>query len=317
MKGLVSIVVPAYNVENYVRRCIESIDKQTYSNYEVIFVNDGSTDNTQTILEEFVNKKQNYKLVNQKNVGLSGARNTGIRHAQGEFIYFLDPDDWIESGLLAKSVTYLSEKQVDMVFFDFYLTQGKEGYKKQFWFKNRPQSGSYSSKEALEILLDCKIGNYSWSNVARTKLFTDNKIEFPSGRTYEDLATTYKLIGKSRAIYFIDDHLYYYYQNNAGSITKTWKYKDYLDTMKSFGEIEEYMHVNYPELLKKLVNLKLTMLFSFLDNSYGSEYCSKIQEQIITIVIREYADISLKNRFKYLLLKTKLYFVVKKLRRQV
>lgn len=317
MKGLVSIVVPAYNVENYVRRCIESIDKQTYDNYEVIFVNDGSTDNTQTILEEFVNKKQNYKLVNQENVGLSGARNTGIRYAQGEFIYFLDPDDWIESELLAKSVTYLSEKQTDMVFFDFYLTQGEEDYQNQFWFKNRPRSGSYSSKEALEILLDCKIGNYSWSNVARTKLFTDNKIEFPSGRTYEDLATTYKLIGKSRAIYFIDDHLYYYYQNNASSITKTWKYKDYLDTMKSFGEMEEYMQINYPELLKKLVNLKLTMLFSFFDNSYGSEYYSKIQEQIITMVVREGADISLKNRFKYMLLKTKLYFVVKKLRRQV
>jgi len=313
----VSIVVPAYNVESYIRRCVASIDKQTYNNYEVIFVNDGSTDNTQAVLEEVISEKQNYKLVNQKNMGLSGARNTGIKHAKGEFIYFLDPDDWIEPELLAKCVAHLSEKQVDMVFFDFYLTQSKVDYQKQYWFKNRPQSGSYSGQEALEILLDCKIGNYAWSSLARTKLFTDNKIEFPVGRTYEDLATTYKLIGKSRAVYFIDDNLYYYYQNNNSSITKTWKYKDYLDTMESFGEIEEYMQANYPELLKNLVNLRLNMLFAFLDNSYGSEYCAKMQEQIVNIMIRDRTDTSLKNKFKYLLLKTKLYFIVKKLRRQV
>ncbi|KRM57440.1 glycosyltransferase family 2 protein [Ligilactobacillus animalis] len=317
MKDLVSIVVPAYNVEKYVHRCVSSIDAQEYENYEVIFVNDGSTDGTQKLLEEIVSQKPRYKLVNQENMGLSGARNTGIRHAKGEYIYFLDPDDWIEKDLLSKCIACLSEQKADMVFFDFYFTQSEVDHQAQFWFKNRPKSGCYPSDEALEFLLDCRIGNYAWSSVARTKIFTDNEIEFPVGRTYEDLATTYKLIGKSQKVYFLDDHLYYYYQNNNSSITKTWKYKDYLDTKESFGEIESYMKTNYPELLQKLVNLKLNMLFAFLDNSYGSQYCTKMQEQISDIIAKDRRDVSLKNKVKYSLLKTKLYFVIKKMRGQV
>lgn len=314
--SLVSIVIPAYNVANYIARCVESLEQQTYSNYEVIFVNDGSTDNTQKLLEEIVAKDKRYRLINQKNKGLSGARNTGIDEATGKYIYFLDPDDWIAPELIEVCVGYLEEKQVDMVFFDFYLAQSATEYKKQEWFSDRPD-GLYTPDEALAALFDCQFGNYAWSSLAKLDLFKNNKIYFPEGRTYEDLGTTYRLLGNSQKIGYLDKHLYYYYQNNMNSITKTWKYQDYLDTKLNLEEIATYIAENYPAVSHRLINLELNMLFLFLDQSYGSKYTASLINEIDQRFYETNGKINKKNKVKYLLLKTRLYFLIKKLRGQV
>ena len=112
-RPLVSIVVPVYNVENYVSKCIQSIFRQTFKNYELIVVNDGSTDNSLSKLQKFSDNR--LKIINQKNKGLSGARNTGIKRAIGKYITFIDSDDWISEDYLEVMVSYARKYNADIV----------------------------------------------------------------------------------------------------------------------------------------------------------------------------------------------------------
>ena len=99
-KDLISVVVPCYNMSHYLKDCFESLDNQTYKNFEVIFVNDGSTDDTLQLLKQYCKNKTNCQLVDQQNAGLSGARNSGLKLATGEYVYFYDPDDFLSPQLL-------------------------------------------------------------------------------------------------------------------------------------------------------------------------------------------------------------------------
>lgn len=116
---MVSIVVPIYNVENYLTRCLDSILAQDYINYEVLMVNDGSTDNSGRLAQKYTSDSR-FKLINQKNAGVSVARNTGIEHANGKYIYFLDPDDWISFNLLSEAIKNIKEKMWIWYFLTFF-----------------------------------------------------------------------------------------------------------------------------------------------------------------------------------------------------
>lgn len=118
---LVSVILPAYNVANYLDDCLESVISQTYINTEIIIVDDGSTDDTAGKADDWLSKDDRIRVVHQKNGGLSAARNTGLRYAQGEFILFVDPDDRIDESLIFKCMTLLNDDSVSLVHFGYRL----------------------------------------------------------------------------------------------------------------------------------------------------------------------------------------------------
>ena len=172
----VSIVVAVYNVEKYVSKCIESILKQTFTDFELLLVNDGSKDSSLSILKEYALKDSRIDIIDKPNGGLSDARNTGMRKAQGKYIYFVDGDDFIEETLVEKCVNKLEETDSDMVMFDIYQYYLETG-KKEIIANPFDEDKIYSIFDTPELLTNIK--NCAWNKMYKLSLFKDNDIEYP------------------------------------------------------------------------------------------------------------------------------------------
>ncbi len=260
----VSIVVAIYNVEKYVSKCIESILKQTFTDFELLLVNDGSKDGSLAILEKYATTDSRIKIINKANGGLSDARNVGMKHAQGKYIYFVDGDDFIEDTLLEKCVNQLEKTDSDMVMFDIYQYYLETG-KKEIISNPFSEDKIYSIEDTPSLLTSIK--NCAWNKMYKLSLFKDNDIEYPWGYYYEDLGTTYRLLARCKKVSFIREPLYDYLQDRPGNITHQFNFSIYhvldmvkitLDDYKKLGIYEKYYEelkylgcINILECLKK------------------------------------------------------------------
>ncbi|MEG0176111.1 glycosyltransferase [Anaerorhabdus sp.] len=247
----VSIIVPIYNVEEYLGKCIESCLCQTFTDYELILVNDGSTDNGLSICHEYEKKDSRIKVLDKPNGGLSDARNAGMKTAMSPYIYFLDSDDFIEPTLIEKCVNKLDETNADMVIFDVYQyfmkTNTKEIIKNGYGDSRCVNVGNNP-----EVLT--KVLNAAWNKMYKLSLFKDNHIEYPVGYYYEDLGTTYKLMLKANQICFINEPLYDYLADRPGNISqqfnqKTYHILDMIEEIVEYYKKENKFHLYYNELM--------------------------------------------------------------------
>lgn len=247
----VSIIVPIYNVEEYLGKCIESCLCQTFTDYELILVNDGSTDNGLSICCEYEKKNSRIKVLDKPNGGLSDARNAGMKIAMSPYIYFLDSDDFIEPTLIEKCVNKLDETSADMVIFDVYQyfmkTNTKEIIKNGYGDSRCVNVGNNP-----EVLT--KVLNAAWNKMYKLSLFKDNHIEYPVGYYYEDLGTTYKLMLKANQICFINEPLYDYLADRPGNISqqfnqKTYHILDMIEEIVEYYKKENKFHLYYNELM--------------------------------------------------------------------
>lgn len=194
---MISVIMPVYNVEKYVSSCIKSVLDQTYKNFELIVINDGSTDNS---LQEVMQFKYDprVKIYSQKNQGLSAARNTGLKYAKGDYIYFLDSDDQLNVNFFGLVINEFENKSnTDLISFDYEkLIDNKQKYR-SLSLKNRQY---LKREEALIELVLHKIREMAWSYVVRANIIMDNKIEFSYGRLFEDNNSTPKIFSKCRSI---------------------------------------------------------------------------------------------------------------------
>lgn len=264
----VSIVVAIYNVEKYVSKCIESILKQTFTDFELLLVNDGSKDGSLAILEEYASKDSRIQIINKPNGGLSDARNVGMKQAQGKYIYFVDGDDFIEETLLEKCVNKLEQTDSDMVMFDIYQYYLETG-KKEVISNPFDENKIYSIEDTPTLITNIK--NCAWNKMYKLSLFKDNHIEYPWGCYYEDLGTTYRLLARCKKVSFIREPLYDYLQDRPGNITHQFNFSIYhvldmvkitLDDYKKLGIYEKYYEelkylgcINILECLKKTRNV--------------------------------------------------------------
>ena len=208
---LISLIVPIYNVENYLWSCLDSIAKQTYSNIEILLVNDGSPDGSAAICQEFVARDSRFHYIEKENGGLSDARNAGIAEAKGEFISFVDSDDWIE-------LTYVEDLYRAALFNDAEVVVSN--YKKFdvkdncYWIHifDDYYETHYSGEELIQQLpaLERKDFSFttSWGILFAHRLF--DAISFPKGKTIEDTRTNYRLFAESRRLTYIHKALYNY-----------------------------------------------------------------------------------------------------------
>ena len=221
---MISVIVPVYNVEEYLEECLESIKQQTFTDIEVILVNDGSTDGSREICERFCQKDSRFKLINQENQGQSVARNRGVKESVGKFIMFVDSDDVINKNLLEVLLPYM-KTEVDIV--ECRMTSKKEEF-----YLNKPFKIVFKGN-AKEAILNCiEIKEVKFCPV--TKLYRREiveKVPFLEGYIYEDVFTGINYLKHMRKIVVVDYIGYYYRVRPNSTMTKSYTEKD-LDIFK-------------------------------------------------------------------------------------
>ena len=206
-----SIIVPVYKVEQYIYKCLDSILKQTFTDFELILVDDGSPDNCGKICDEYAQKDERVRVIHKVNGGLSDARNFGLTEAKGEFISFIDSDDWVDLDLYSDVLTYADANELDLVCFDVYEVKGEKIKHHNRYEENKVFSG----ENALYKILTDEIDNSACSKVYKRSLW--DEVKFPVGKCFEDVSTTYKVFYKATKVGYYK-RAYYYYVKREGSI---------------------------------------------------------------------------------------------------
>ena len=223
---LVSIIVPIYKVEPYLRRCLDSIVNQTYTNLEIILVDDGSPDCCPQICDEYAARDKRVVVVHKENGGLSDARNAGLDICKGEYISFVDSDDWVDEGYIEKLLSFTQKENADIAIGENNRTEGcSEPSKENITIM------AYTPKEALMHLFSQNhiAFTVSWGKLYKKNLFST--LRFPKGKFHEDEFTTYILFSKAKKIIYTSEILYYYYQR-SGSIVSSrhpWDVLEFLE----------------------------------------------------------------------------------------
>ena len=252
-----SIIVPVYNVEKYIKKCLDSIESQTYKDYEVIVVNDGTKDNSMDIVNNY-----NVKIINQKNKGLSEARNEGVKKAKGDYILFLDSDDYIEKDLLNelnKSLTNnpdLVRFQIREVFED----NTKKDYNEEP-FLNK------DGVEAFSILCKYHFVENAWAYLYKREFYLKNKFSFKKGAIHEDFGLVPLVIMKAKKVNSIS-YIGYNYLQRENSIMSE---KNYEKTKKKVSDMFEHYDYLIKEINKTELDSKIYK--SFISNSLILKVC--------------------------------------------
>ena len=234
----VSLIIPVYNVESYLRKALDSAVNQTLANFEIIAINDGSTDSSYEILKEYESKYENFIVINKENEGLSAARNTGIKAAKGEYIAYLDSDDYLAPNFLETLYTMAINNDAEISCCNYKMYFPKSNIK--ITMPTIPESGVYSKERALKkLILDYTLHYFSWNKLCKKSIFEENKIHFYD-MYFEDISTSPRLFYNAKKIAITTKPLYYYTQR-PGSILSTMNVKKINDYTKALGIIRNYL----------------------------------------------------------------------------
>lgn len=240
---LVSIIVPIYNVEKYLEKCVCSILNQDYNNLEVILVNDGSTDKSLEICERLQKKDNRIKIINQKNLGVSAARNNGFYYSKGDYICFIDSDDIIEIDMVSTLVKLLQENECEVANCNIHIIE-KDKTEKNFYTNKNIKI--YNSSELKKYFLLGKVSHACWDKMYKREVL--EKVNFVLNSTSEDRYFCWKLYKTINKMVVTSKVGYHYIRKNENSITSTPL------SLKNISRIEEALNVKndvllyYPEL---------------------------------------------------------------------
>ena len=299
---LISIIVPAYNVEKYIKTCLDSLINQTYSNFEIIVINDGSTDQTEKILNEYESNPK-IRIFSQKNGGLSAARNQGLNLANGELVCFIDSDDSVKSDYLEKlAAPFFEDSNIDITVCGY--QEKFENSEINHVLKSQKITGAQATKDLLIKQQDFNI--LAWNKLYRKKLFSNNHIEYPAGQIHEDNLTTYKLFSHAQKVFYLSDVLYIY-QRTHSEITKNLYSKE--KTLKRLQvkeqmAIEAGQYLQDPDLKLSAEVASLLAYFAFLDHAI-SRQINKSYYDVYLMKTRKLASSQFKN--PYLTKKLRVY----------
>lgn len=246
-----SLIVPVYNVEKYVGRCLDSILSQDYDNYEIICVNDGATDSSGDILREYSEKYKQIRVITQENKGLGEARNTGMKYMTGDYVWFIDSDDWIESGSLkAINDFHLQNQDFNVIIIDAYRTNSKGEQSVMYALSQELRNLNVPPKQYINSLFSYDSSPSAWIKVFKHDIIKD--YQFSKG-FYEDMPLIRLYKRPNICIGYLNKSLYNYYYREGSIITKV--DKRVLDMFKQYDLIyEEYRDdVTFQEGLSHLL----------------------------------------------------------------
>ena len=210
-----SIVVAVYNIEQYLHKCVESLLAQTYSNLEIILVDDGATDGSGTICDDYAEKDSRVHVIHKTNGGLSDARNVGIEAATGTYLAFVDGDDWVDTDMYMCLIQELERTQSDIA-----VCRYRQIYRDATFDQSTGKVFVFEGKEALRAMLQedeaIQIQNAAWNKLYRRAFLGEQR--FPKGKWYEDVVYTTKLLYKAHRVVYLDSAKYNYVIDREGSI---------------------------------------------------------------------------------------------------
>lgn len=266
----ISVIIPVYNVEKYLKQCLDSVISQSYSNLEIILINDGSNDSSLSICREYEIIDERVVVINKKNGGLSDARNVGLDIATGNYIFFLDSDDFLDKKLLELLINQFSLFDIDIAMCSFTsFTDGTSDAKLPI--NKKCKSHIYRNKdESLKALYSKKnnINNVVWNKLYKKNLF--DTIRFPVGKINEDMFTTYKLLFEAKGVLSIN-YPGYFYRVRKNSIMGQFSVKRF-DVFDAFTEAKIFYQKKEMSLYEQMVleqAMKKAMVFySMLDGKF-------------------------------------------------
>lgn len=302
---LISVIVSAYNVEEYLAACLDSILRQTFSDYEIILIDDGSTDRIAEIISQYSSNSR-IRVHTQQNSGISVARNQGIKMSRGQYICYIDSDDIITETYLEKLITpLLQNPEIDITVCGY-----QEVYQTHCFHhipSPRISSGFQATQDFLIKQQDLDI--LIWNKMYRKNLFTDNHIFYPAGQIHEDNLTTYKLFFAAKNIQYLEEELYFYQRRNSyitKNFTSTKKTLTRLHAKEQMAK-EAKIYLRTPEF-KLICNVALILAyFAYIDNAItchiDQKYYQEYREKALHALM-----INQKN--PYLTQKLRLYSVL-------
>lgn len=308
----VSVIIPVYNAEKYINECITSLLSQTLTSCEFIFVNDGSQDKSQSIIETFQKKDNRIVLINQENQGVSVARNSGIAIAQGEYIGFVDADDYVESNLYEKLID--SSQQCDVVASNFITYQdGRILISKAVFLPNKVYDKAYIQNQIIPFCIKTDDLNSSCNKIFKRELIFENKLLFPKGVAHgEDAQFNLKAFNVAKSVIFIE-YAGYHYREVEGSASRNAVEKDYfqkaietyaIDYKTTFNlslglaEIEKLKAVRFIHTVMALIHIYFKSTNINVSKRY-SIVKKMIHSDILQKALHENWDTVIANKNKY------------------
>ena len=279
----VSVIIPVYNVENYLRKCLDSVINQTLKDIEIICVDDGSTDGSGAILDKYAQKDERIRVIHQKNQGLGAARNVGIDLAKGEYIYFIDSDDYVAKNALEILFQTIENDRSDMVYGGVKCigdVSAEELKNKQNWFdKYLKKKGIYT----IGFDIRKELPAIACNKLYKKSIIDEFKIRFPKGLINEDEYWLWAYMIHCQTYSAVEESLYFYLQRPDSIMGQRFNsekmldifYIDYLiyDTVKKYKNI-----TNYEDILAKLFILRIKNLNDFVPVEYRNDYLRKIED---------------------------------------
>lgn len=262
---LVSIIVPVYNGENFLKCCIDSILSQSYKNFELILINDGSTDNSSKICEEYRLKDKRIKYLSQHNQGVSIARNKGLQIMQGEYVIFVDADDIVHKNLIDICIKTIKNSNCDLVIYSYKKFVNMIDYLLE---KEIYEMISLTQKDIFREIFIGSNGRQrfrmlAWNKLYKAELFDD--IKFPLNRKYgEDASVTYKIIKKVASAIFIDNPPLYFYRDNPNSALNKFLNEDNLQIFDTYNEIYLDIKNTNQKFLEYITAAYIIRIFEFI-----------------------------------------------------
>ena len=239
MNPLVSVIIPVYNVEEYLKQCVDSVIDQTYTDLEIILVDDGSTDRSGEVCDEYAEKDSRVKVIHKENGGASSARNLGLAVASGEFVYMPDSDDYIGPFCIEKLLKCATDNDADLVFFNAYsFTDGSDKLSK----RNYCHVGQYKPGSGFDVM--CSLIDKNEFRVSiplffiKTDLIRNNELKLIEGIVFEDCVFSYKLFSLAQKAVYLSEFLYYRRHRDNSVMTGTAAEKRYISAEKAYREVE-------------------------------------------------------------------------------
>lgn len=276
-----SIIVPIYNAENYLKGCLDSIKQQTYLNYEVILINDGSTDNTGEICEEFVSQNHEFKVIHTTNKGVSNARNLGLSLAKGEYVLFIDSDDYLTLNALYEVNKILKKQTYDILIFKLATKKGdiinSQKYQlSKLNFCSRDEIKTIIPEIVKKEIINSPIKVYNRHFLSKFNLSFSSQIDLG-----EDLLFNAYAFSSANKIYFLDKVLYYYVYQNSQSLTQKYddlKLRKLLFTndiiLKYYNEIYSNSEIN-----EAILYIRMKNIYSYLADLHRKDCSYTIKEK--------------------------------------
>lgn len=299
---LISVIIPVYNVEQYLSQCLGSVTNQTYPNLEIICVNDASTDGSLEILNQFAEKDQRVRVVGKQNEGVSRARNVGLQSASGEYVMFVDADDWIETDTCEKALVAMYDNQADVIMWSYVSEYGASNSPKVIF----PDNCVFERQEILNRLHRRFIGIVGeelehpeladaicpvWGKLYKRSLIVQSGaafIDLAEIGTYEDGMFNLETFFYANKVVYLNQCLYHYRRSNQGSLTKTYNEKLFERWQRLFDYMRQYIQENnlpveYDIALDNRIALSLLGLgLNIVGSNYGMGRKITLLREILT-----------------------------------